>query len=100
MYKVIQQLVDDNGRIIGIFDNNPALNTLVYDVEFPESDVKQYASNVIAITISSQVDYDDHILKTLYGIVDYKRDDSAVSKSNAFIITTRGVRKLRQLTIG
>ena len=32
--------------------------------------------------------------------MDYKRDDSAVSKSNALIVTNRGVRDLRQTTIG
>ena len=38
--KVIQLLIDENGIIVGRFNNNPALNTLVYDFEFPGDGVK------------------------------------------------------------
>ena len=47
-----------------------------------------------------QGDYDGNNLKTLYGIVDYKQDNSAVPKANAFVTTNRGVRNMRQTTIG
>ena len=60
LVKVIWQLIDDNGRIVGIFDNNLALNMIVYSVLLPENDVKQYAANVIAMNILSQFDFDGH----------------------------------------
>ena len=47
----------------------------------------QYASNVIGMEIIRKVDSDGHNLNTFDGIVDYKHDDSAVSKANAFITT-------------
>ena len=90
--KFIWQLIDENGKIVGIFDKNPALNTLVYNFEFLDGAIKQSADNVIDMNILIQVDSDGHNSKTLDGIVDYKRDDSAVSKVNAFIMTNRGVR--------
>ena len=41
--KVILRNIDSNGNIIGYFDENPVLNLLVYDVEFPDGAVKHYA---------------------------------------------------------
>ena len=38
--KVICRTIDNNGNIIGTFDENPVLNSLVYDVEFPDGTVK------------------------------------------------------------
>ena len=52
------------------------------------------------MNIISQVDFDGHNSKTLDGIVDYKQDDSAVSKSNAFITNNRVFGKLRQEKTG
>ena len=72
---------------------------MVYNVKFPDSDIKQYEANVTAMKILSQVEYYGHILKTLDGIDYYKRDDSAVSKENAFITTNRGFRKMRRMKI-
>ena len=61
--------------------------------------MKQYAENVIAIIILTQVNSDVNNSKTLDGIMDYKRENSTESKSNEFIKTKRGVRKLSQTTI-
>ena len=37
-------------------NSNPILNGLLYDVEFPDGQVKEYAANVIAENLLSQVD--------------------------------------------
>ena len=52
------------------------------------------------MNIISQVDYNDHNLNILDGILYYKQVASNVSKSNAFITTNRGVKKLSQTAIG
>ena len=44
--------------MIGNHNKNPLLNTLVYDVEFPDGALKKYAANVIAETILAQCDPD------------------------------------------
>ena len=72
----------------------------MYDDKFRDSAVKKYAANLIVMNTLSQVDSDGHNLKTLDGIWDYNRDDSDVSKVNAFITTNRGVIKIRQTRIG
>ena len=38
--KVIQKLIDENGRVVGRLNKNSELNMLVYNVKFQGSDVK------------------------------------------------------------
>ena len=38
--KVIGRSKDEHGKIVGTYDTNSLLNTLVYDVEFPDGDVR------------------------------------------------------------
>ena len=46
MAKFFSKSVDENGQVIGAHNKNPLLNTLVYNVEFPDVDVKKYAANL------------------------------------------------------
>eukprot|EP00957_Ditylum_brightwellii_P113599 8660719-Ditylum_brightwellii.AAC.1 len=34
--KVTQRAIGPNGAVTGTFDNNPMMNTMIYDVEFPD----------------------------------------------------------------
>ena len=56
MAKVVRRAIDSDGLVIGEFNENPILNSLVYDVEYPDGAVKQYAANVIAENVLGQVD--------------------------------------------
>eukprot|EP00957_Ditylum_brightwellii_P149507 11385548-Ditylum_brightwellii.AAC.2 len=46
MTKVISQVVDPSGQSVGTYDDNPLLNSIVYDVQYPDGEVKEYAVNV------------------------------------------------------
>jgi len=100
MAKVIRRAVDDDGQLIGTFDENPVLNSMLYDVQFPDGVVKQYAANIIAENILYQVDKSGHQWNILDSIIDVKSDESAVTKDNAYVVSKRGRRSLRQTTIG
>ena len=39
--KVLRRSKNENGEVIGTYNENPILNTLVYDVEFPDGDVRE-----------------------------------------------------------
>ena len=54
--KVIGRSVGPDGLTTGTFDDNPILNSVTYDVEFPDREVREYAANVIAENLLSQVD--------------------------------------------
>ena len=46
--KVIGCSKDNNVNVVGSHDDNPVLNTMVYDVGFPDGDVRKYVANIIA----------------------------------------------------
>lgn len=60
MAKVIGCSIDAKGQVIGQWNENKLLNTLVYDVEFPDGNVKKYEANVIAENVLNQCDIDGH----------------------------------------
>ena len=38
---------DNNGNILDKCDSNPILNTVVYDVNFPDDTIREYRTNLI-----------------------------------------------------
>ena len=56
--KVIRRTTDADGNIIGSYNDNPFLNTMVYNVELPGGIIKKYAANIIAEKIYAHVDPD------------------------------------------
>ena len=85
---------------VGHYDPNPLLNSIVYDVEFPDGAIKQYAANTIAQNMYSQVDSDGHQSQLLEAIIDYSKDDTAVHKSDRYTVTRSGRQRLRKTTAG
>jgi hypothetical protein len=99
--KVKQRSIGPDGRTVGSYDPNPILNSIVYDVEFPDGQVKEYAANIIAENMLSQVDSEGYSTSLIQGILDYKKDEAtAVPKSDKWVVTSRGHRRLRKSTAG
>ena len=89
--KVIQRYLGPDGVIVGTYDDNPALNSIVYDVEFPDGTIREYSANVIAENMLTQIDEDGFALSLMEGIVDHKRDPAtALSKDDKYVVTRRG----------
>jgi hypothetical protein len=55
--KVKRRSVDDNCKTIGTYSDNPIMNSIVYEVEFPDGELKENAANVLAENMLSQVDH-------------------------------------------
>ena len=98
--KVVRRAVDKDGRLIGSFDKNPMLNTLVYEVQFPDGTLKHYSANIIAENILQQVDSAGHHSHTLEGILEARKGKKALGKDNAFVVDRNGRRSLRKTTMG
>ena len=94
--RVISRAKDAEGKVIGTYNNNPILDTRVYDVMFPDGAVQQYSANIIAENLYSQVDEEGHRYQLMEGIVMHRRDGSAVTKEEAY--DSRG--KMRLTTKG
>ena len=96
--RVIGRATGEDGVPIGTYDSNPILNTRIYDVMFPDGSIQQYSANVIAENLFSQVDEEGYRYMLLDEIVDYRKDDDAVHKDDAFVEDEHG-RKKQRLTI-
>ena len=68
---VLQRSIGPDGHIAGKYDDNPALNSIVYDVEFPDGNVKEYSANIIAENMLTQVDSYGFIMTMMEGIIDH-----------------------------
>ncbi len=91
---------DKNGNIVGQYDDNPLLNTLSYNVEFPDGEVREYGANVIAENMYSQVDPDECRYQLLDDIIDHRKNSDAVEPEDRYIKTKRGKRRMRNTTAG
>ena len=99
--RVKRRALGPDGLTAGTYDDNPRLNSIVYEVEFPDGQVKEYSANVIAENMLTQVDSDGYSTALMKGIIDYKRDDDvAVRKCDKYITSSRGRRSLRKTTKG
>ena len=98
--KVKQRTKNIEGDQIGTFDPNPLLNSILYDVEFPDGEIKQYSANIIAENMYSQVDTQGHSTSLLDSIIDYRRDGNAVHKDDQYVYTKSGQRRYRKTTEG
>ena len=73
---VKQRSVGPDGRTSGTYDDNPYANTILYDVEFPDGQVKEYSANVIAENMYATIDVDGLSKTILEVILDCKKDES------------------------
>jgi hypothetical protein len=98
---LLQRSIGPDGLIAGQYDDNPSLNTIVYDLEFPDGTVKEYSANIIAENMLSQVDSDGLTMIMMEGIVDHKANtDVAVTKEDNVVVTRRGQTRPRKTTCG
>ena len=99
--KVKQRTIGPDGRAIGTYDDNPYLNSIIYDVEFPDGQVKEYGANIIAENMLSQVDADGMSTTLMEAIVDHKKDESkAVHADDKYVYSKSGRKHLRKTTTG
>ena len=101
MRKVTRRSLDADGRTTGTNHDNPFLNTITYDVELPDGQVKEYSANIIAENMLTQVDSDGYSLSLMDSIIDHQRDPSqAIPMEDKHITTKSGQKRLRKTTKG
>ena len=71
MGKVARQSLDADGRMTGTYHDNPFLNTITYEVEFSNGQVKEYGANIIAENMLTQVGSDGYSLSLMDSIIDH-----------------------------
>eukprot|EP00980_Cylindrotheca_fusiformis_P014396 scaffold3830_cov85-Cylindrotheca_fusiformis.AAC.8 len=92
--KVLRRATNVSGDTVGRYDENPYLNSMVYEVEFSDGQVKEYAANVIAENMLTQVDSDGYSTTIMKGIVDFKKDEEVAVSMEDMYIPTRTPHKI------
>jgi len=98
--KVTKRLRDAEGRPIGKAHDNPLLDTREYEVEFRDGHNESLSANLIAQHLYSQIDDEGNRHVLLDDIIDHRRNDSAIDKSDAFVTMSNGVKRRKETTAG
>ena len=84
---------DHDGVLIGKSHDIPVLNTAVYNIETPDSNIHKYTANVIAQNLWDQVDDDGYNYNNLYETIGHRKSDDTVSQADGFYEMSNGVRR-------
>ena len=89
--KVVRCAMGPDGKVTGTYYDNPILNTVLYNIEFQDGQVREYAANVIAENMLTQVDSDGFTLTMMKGFIDFKMNPAvAVPKDEKYLIRKSG----------
>ena len=98
--KVTKRLRDANGIPIGTADDNPILDTRMYEVEFMDGTKQSLSANYIAENVFAQVDQEGNRQVLLNEIIDYCTTGNKVRQQDTFITTRTGTKRRHETTIG
>jgi hypothetical protein len=98
--KVVRHGVNNEGRLVGTFNDNPLLNTLLYDCEFNDGTTQAYSANTIASNIFMESDADSYSSSLPYEIVDHKSSGEATKTADKYLLTKTGTKRMRQTNQG
>jgi len=76
---------DADGNPIGVANSNPLLDIRVYEVEFLDGHIKEYAANRIAESIYAEVDPEGNQFLLMDEITGHQKDGNAIEKANQWI---------------
>ncbi|MGH7974682.1 MAG: reverse transcriptase domain-containing protein, partial [bacterium] len=93
--RVLNRKRDHDGHPVGQHNSNPILDSRVYNVEFPDGNVQEYAANVVAESLYAQVDDEGNQYMIMQEIIDHKKDGTAVSKDDMWILSANGNKRKR-----
>ena len=73
---------------------------MIYNVDYPNCQIKEYSANMISENMLTQIDSEGMSTTLMYLIAYFKKDDSDISKQDKYLVTPRGQRWMRKTTKG
>ena len=98
--KVTKRLRDADGIPIGTANDNPILDTRLYEVEYLDGYKTSLTANTIAENLFSQVDEEGNRHVLFDAVIDHRVDGSELQQDDAFIISANGGRRRKPTTKG
>jgi Reverse transcriptase (RNA-dependent DNA polymerase) len=94
--KVLKRKFDGDGNPVGRSSRNSLLDTRVYEVEFQDGTVQEYAANLIAEAIFVQVDDEGRQFILIDLIKDHQKDATAFPRGNMYVQHAGNNRQMRR----
>ena len=98
--RVKRRAVDDEGRPLGIANNNPLLDSRQYEVQYLDGGTEILTANIIAENMLAQVDEEGHRSLLLDEIEDFRTTGAAIKESESTYKTKTGVERRKRTTKG
>ena len=98
--RVVKRLRDKDGLPIGTANDNPILDTRMYEVEFQDGYRASLAANAIAENLFAQIDNEGNRHVLFQEIIDNRTNGKQVLQQDAFITTKMGTKRRRETTVG
>ena len=98
--RLSERLRDTNGFPIGTANDNPLLDSRIYEVEYLDGHKAALSANTIATNMFAQIDEEGNRFVLLDSIIDHRTDGSELTSENAFITSKNGGRRKRETTKG
>ena len=89
---------DSDGNLIGRSNDNPLLDTSLYEVEFDSGETEAYTANIIAENLYAQTDDEGYTHYSLSEIIEHRKDITAIEQGDDAFITTKSGRRLPKRT--
>ena len=98
--RVTKRLKDANGLPIGLANENPILDTRMYEVEYLDGERASLAANNIAENLFAQIDDEGNRQVLMDEIIGHRSNEHAVKQQDAFITTNTGTKRRKETTKG
>ena len=95
-----KQLKDANGLPNWLANENPILDTRMYEVEYLDGERTSLAANNIAENLFAQIDDDRNHQVLLDETIGHRSNEHAMKQQDAFIVTNMGTKRRRETTKG
>ena len=83
----------DTGLLIGTHNNNPILDTRVYEVEMPDGTYADYQANNLIENLMNNVDDDGRTEMIMDELLDHRANEDAIPKEDGWVQNTQGASK-------
>ena len=98
--RVTKILRNHNGLQIGTANQNPILDSRMYEVEYQDGHKASLSANAIAQNMFAQVDEEGNRHILFQDIVDYRVNGKDIKQQDSFITTKTGTRRRQETTQG
>lgn len=98
--RVTKRLRDKDGLPIGTANDNPILDSHVYEVEFPDGHKAALSANVIAENLFAQVDREGNRHVLFDEVIAHRTNGKELKHQDAFVQTSRGTKRRKESTVG